>query len=447
MKHNVFLTLFVSMLVLLTGGFVEADIVVSDEVRKGLQLTVYRNFGVVKDTRNIVLPKGVNRIRFEGVAASIQPSSVILEWPSKTKMNLLSQNYEFDLVSPTKLLEKYVGKELEIIPKKERWPDTSVQQVELISIDGEEPVFRIGTKITFGHIGQVLFPYMPYNLYTKPTLIWDIESSKRQKTDVSASYMADNISWDMNYIIRIGKGGKTGILSSWLTINNGSGLNFENVNVSVATGYPQRVQMPLKKIKKNDPNEKFHIFNVDKSMDIHDNQVKQIKWLPEQQVPLKRSYLVEFDHRDTVRNKTAASASYSVIVFENNKANGLGTQLPGGIVRVFRKSASGDLFMGEEYINAIPANTDFVFKVANAPEIVGLKEKVVQKKGNTVQYTYKLVISNNRNESIKVKVRDIIENGKIIQSSTPYKKLDSSLVEWNAVVHANGSEILTYFVQ
>ena len=145
---------------LLLTGHLYADIAVTVDARKDLQLTVYRDFGVVKDIRKINLPDGANRIRFEGVATGINTESVNLEWKSGTGIELIGQSYEFDLVSPVKLMEKYVGREIEIVPRKDQWPDTGLQIAELISIHGQEPVFRIGTKITFGDIGRILFPYI-----------------------------------------------------------------------------------------------------------------------------------------------------------------------------------------------------------------------------------------------------------------------------------------------
>jgi len=226
--------------ILILAGTLSADILVNSEARKNFKIAIYQNFGVIQEVRKVSPPNGVNRIRFDNVAATIKPSSAFLQWSGEYGIEILAQSYEYDLLSPLKLLEKFIGKELEIVPSKGNWPDTVPQRAELISINGDEPVFRIGTKITFGQIGQILFPYMPENLITRPTLIWDINSPQRQEVDLTATYLADDISWSAGYTVHVDTKDNTCLLNSVITVKNNSGMDCVNAAATLVAGNVDR---------------------------------------------------------------------------------------------------------------------------------------------------------------------------------------------------------------
>ena len=146
-----------------------------------MALTIYNvNLGLVKDQRRIRLPKGIADLRFMDVAAKIIPTSVhINSLINPESLQVLEQNYEYDLLNPQKLLDKYVGKEVKLYTKNPYTEREELVTASLLSNNGQ-PIFRIGDEITFGHPGRIVFPGVPENLNSKPTLVWMLENDLRR---------------------------------------------------------------------------------------------------------------------------------------------------------------------------------------------------------------------------------------------------------------------------
>ena len=85
--------------------------------REAVSITVYnQNFGLVREVRNVDIGRGKVSLEVRDVAATIQPTTVhIKSLENPATLSVLEQNYRFDLLSPQKLLEKYVDKKVKII--------------------------------------------------------------------------------------------------------------------------------------------------------------------------------------------------------------------------------------------------------------------------------------------------------------------------------------------
>ena len=146
----------------------------------GLEVTVYNsNIGLVKDRRQIKLDKGIQELRFMDVAAQIIPTSVnIKPLAGSGGFTILEQNYEYDLLSPSKLLDKYVGRELKLYSRNPYTDKEEIVTATLLSNNEGRPVFKIGNEITFNHPGRIIFPQVPESLISKPTLVWLLDSKR-----------------------------------------------------------------------------------------------------------------------------------------------------------------------------------------------------------------------------------------------------------------------------
>jgi len=389
---------------------VSADIAVTVDARKDLQLTVYRDFGVVKDIRKVNLPEGANRIRFEGVATEINAETVTLDWKSGSGIELIAQSYEFDLVNPQKLMEKYVGREIEIVPRKDQWPDTSLRTAELISINGKEPVYRIGTQITFGDIGRVLFPYIPDNLYTKPTLLWNVYISKRQETEIVATYLTEGFSWKAGYFLHIDKRGDSGSFGGWITFINKSGLDCKNAQITFVAGDVARIHDTQPSLYDAGAPEEhcnaghssdYSFYAMSQRVTIFTNRSNQVEWIPRTAVKLKQSFLAEVSPDNGSGMDTPVIVCSSVEV-ENSQSNGLGFPLPDGIVRIFRRDADDNTrFIGERLVNDTKANGSFYIPVGSAEGVSVLRKPLAGGE------SYQLEVKNDRDKAVPVKVINI----------------------------------------
>src|ERR1700676_2269565 len=197
-----------------------------------LSVTVYNsNLALVRDVRQLTLPSRESLLRFMDIAASINPATVhFRSLTEPAKLSVLEQNYEYDLLDPNKLLQKYVGREVTMIRG-----DQEVKATLLSANNGQ--VWKIGNDIitNLGY-NSLRFPEVPDNLYERPTLLWSLENSGARKHKVEASYMTANLSWSADYVLNVAKDGTSGDLDGWVTLVNHSGAAFKNAQLQLVAG-------------------------------------------------------------------------------------------------------------------------------------------------------------------------------------------------------------------
>ena len=218
-----------------------------------LSVTVYNsNVALVRDVREIRLPAGVFPLRFEDVAASINPVTVhFRSLADPAKLGVVEQNYEYDLLDPQKLLQKYVGREVTLVrPETEagstKWTETRA----LLLSDNNGPVWKIGNEIVTGMTADSYrFPDLPENLYSRPTLVWTLENRGAGQQKVEASYLAGNMTWSSDYVLTVGRDEKSGDLDGWVTLGNSSGVAYNNAKLQLVAGEVHRTEPPARVTK------------------------------------------------------------------------------------------------------------------------------------------------------------------------------------------------------
>jgi len=145
--------------------------------QQDVAITIYNSdMGLVKDTRLIDLKTGVLELKFMDVAAKIDPTTVhITSLLDGSSLSILEQNYEYDLLSPQKLLEKYVGQKVQLATIDPATKKEEIVEATLLSTQGGN-IFRIGDRIHIGHPGRILLPGIPENLVPNPTLVWILDN-------------------------------------------------------------------------------------------------------------------------------------------------------------------------------------------------------------------------------------------------------------------------------
>ena len=210
-----------------------------------LSLTVYNSsLALVRDVRQLSLAPGESRLRFMDIAASINPAAVhFRSMTEATKLSVLEQNYEYDLLDPNKLLQKFVGREVTLVRPKLSSGTTEYDEVKatLLSLNGA-PVWKIGNEIVTGlSYESIRFPELPENLYERPTLLWTLQNSGARRHKVEASYLTSNLSWSADYVLNVGKDEANGDLDGWVTLVNHSGTAFKNAQLQLVAGDLNRV--------------------------------------------------------------------------------------------------------------------------------------------------------------------------------------------------------------
>jgi hypothetical protein len=202
---------------------------------------------LIRDVRNLTVPSGFFRLKLMDIAATVNPATVhfrSLDEPDK--LNVLEQNYEYDLLEPAKLLHKYVGKEVTLTRSYMENGSTKREDIKATLLaDNNGPVWKIGNDIvTGGYAESYRFPEVPANLFDRPTLLMSLENSGSRRQQIEASYLAGNLSWNSDYVLTVGRDDKAADLDGWVTLVNNSGTAFHNARLQLVAGDLNRIQAP-----------------------------------------------------------------------------------------------------------------------------------------------------------------------------------------------------------
>src|SRR5215467_3133901 len=221
-----------------------------------LAVTIYNSdLALVRDVRNIQLTRGTADLHFMDIAATVNPATVhFRSLTEPSRVNVLEQDYEYDLLEPDKLLRKYVGREVTLIRLRRDDNATREEEVKarLLSYNNA-PVWEIGGEIVTGmSADHIKFPELPGNLYSRPTLIWTLDNSGNTRHRVEASYLAGRLSWNADYVLTVARDDKTADLDGWVTVVNGSGTSFRNAKLQLVAGDLNRVRQNFAKAQEMD---------------------------------------------------------------------------------------------------------------------------------------------------------------------------------------------------
>ena len=449
--------------VALTSGF---------EDQTGVAITIYNvNLGLVKDQREIKLPKGTNDLRFMDVASKIIPTSVYIKsLIDPDSLQILEQNYEYDLLNPQKLLDKYVGKEIKLYYKNPYTEREEIVRATLLSNNGG-PIFKIGDEITFGHPGRIIFPGVPENLISKPTLVWLLDNSLSSPQKVEASYLTDGINWRADYVLTLNDKDDKADLSGWVTIDNKSGAVYKDAKLKLVAGDVNRVRdeyeykdkmiryakaeaAPAAPQFKEEEFFEYHIYTLQRTSTIKENQTKQISLMTAADIPVKKELLYYGAKYYYYSHYGEAISNQKVGVFvemENKKEYNLGMPLPKGIVRVYKHDTEGSLqFVGEDSIDHTPKDEKIRVKLGDAFDVVGSRKQTDWKKiaYDTYEAAFEISLRNHKKEDVTVKVVEPIPGDwTMLSSSYDYKKTEAFTAEFNIPVPQDKEVKLTYRVR
>src|SRR5438477_9887744 len=213
--------------------------------RQSVNITVYNsNLGLVRETRRLTLPNGQIALRFADVTAQIRPETVHLaSLTAPASLRILEQNYQYDLLNPAKLLDKFVGKEITLVLRHYQNNTESFEPVQatLLSNNGG-PVWRITGQIVINpsNVAEMRFPDLPKNLVATPTLVWDLENRETGLQSIEASYLTAGMNWRADYVLLVNADDTKGDLQGWVTLTNASGATFEDARLQLVAGDANR---------------------------------------------------------------------------------------------------------------------------------------------------------------------------------------------------------------
>src|SRR5512136_529265 len=437
--------------------------------QENVSVTIYNsNIGLVKDTRLIDLKSGVLELKFMDVAAKIDPTTVhIKSLLNGASLNVLEQNYEYDLLSPQKLLEKFVGQKVQLATINPETKKEEIVDATLLSTQGGN-IFQIGDKIHVGHPGRIVLSRIPENLIAQPTLVWMLENKSSKPQKVEASYLTSGINWKADYVAVLNKLDTLTDLTGWVTIDNKSGATYQNALLKLVAGDIHRVQPEMKmdyarpmaaakEVSQQFKEESFfeyHLYTLDRRTTVKDNQTKQMTLLDANQVPIKKLFIFSGSPQYYYYQMDQSPNKQKIGVFlelENAKKNNLGIPLPKGTIRVYKEDKDGSLqFVGEDKIDHTPKDEKFKIKIGEAFDVVGERIQTDYKRlsSNLFEVAFEVSLRNHKKEDIKVLVEELIPGDwEMLSNTHAYQKVTAHLVRFEAPVAKDKEEKVKYRIR
>jgi len=457
-------------------------LIAAEETRSTLQdqqsvaVTIYNeNLALVKDQRKITLSSGQNRLAFRDVSALIRPETALLRSITNAGgISLLEQNFDFDLLTPQKLLEKYVGKKVSVIRTNAATGVETTEEAMVLSANNGV-VMRIGDRIETGIPGRIVYPDVPANLRDRPTLVMSLNNSGSTQQVVELSYLTGGLSWKADYVAELNAKDDKLDLSGWVTLTNTSGATYQNAKLQLVAGDVNRVRdemRPMRTMAKMDiamaveaaPMAEeslleYHLYTLDRPTTIAENQTKQVALLSASNVPVRKELLLrgaDYYYQNSQSDLGQKMKVGVFVEFDNNESARLGLPLPKGVIRVYKKDAAGNAqFVGEDRIDHTPKNETVRLKLGDAFDVTADKKQTDFKKlpnpakGNAAfESAYEIVLKNAKKEAVTVTVQEPIPaDWKMLKSSHSHEKVASNTVQWKISIPAEAKATLSYRVQ
>ena len=228
----------VGLIAAMAGAAWAAD---AEQEKEGVAVTVYNGgYCVVREIRSLDIAAD-GSVKFTDVARNIDATTVHFKSLTDPDAKLLEQNYQYDLVSADKLLQKYIDQPIEVVCEGKTYAGS------LMSFDGAQLVLKQADgKIVMvqrpQNVRDIRFSALPGGLLTRPTLLWAVATKKPGKQLAEVTYQAGGISWHAEYVLVLSGDDTTADLSGWVSVQNNSGKTYNDAKMKFIAGDVRRVE-------------------------------------------------------------------------------------------------------------------------------------------------------------------------------------------------------------
>ncbi len=466
--------------------------------RKTVDITVYNaGLSLVREERTLSLGKGANRVQVPDIPATLDPTSLhFAGLGDPAGLRVLEQNYQYDLVNQAKLLEKYLGKEVEFLrPDPDRKKEYSVAG-RILAVGGNPEqyggggannpglVAEIGGKIELNPAGRLVLPSLPEGLILKPQLEWLLISAKEGEQRAEISYLANSISWSCDYVALLNKTDDKLDLTGWVTLVNNSGTAFKNAGLKLvagdvnivrepeyADGFQARGAMKLAAAPAPQFQQKelfeYKIYSLQRRTDVGNNESKQIELVSAVNAAARK--LLIYDGMDQSWRYWINNANYRsqqsmgeqsnakvgvYMTFRNDEKSGLGMPLPKGKVRVYKQDDDGrEQFVGEDQLDHTPKDEEVRLYLGNAFDVVGQRAQTdfrTLASGHAVEESFEIKVRNHKKETVDVMVMEHPwrwSQWEIVKTGVPFEKVDQSTIRFPVKLAPDKEKTVAYTIR
>lgn len=430
----------------------------------GVDITIYAdNQALVQDTRQITFDGKVQKVEFKNVSAQIRPETASL---AATDMRIIEQNFDYDLLSPAKIMENAVGQTITLVRTNPATGAETREQAVVLAANGGV-VLQIGNRIEVlrddGLPVRVIFDKVPPNMRADPTLSITLQGNPGTR-EASLRYLTPGLGWRADYVALYDDKSGTIDVQGWVTLTNNSGTTYENAKTVLVAGNPRMLGQSggnYRQPYRGDDSEgmveagtesgtrerlgDYYLYPLGERTTIANLQTKQVSFLDVHGAPAQHGYEIRFGWMQTSDSPISAATVYQ---FSNSAKGGLGDQLPAGIVRFYIKDARGQAqFIGENAIGHTPMGSKLSISTGQAFDVkvqpvVEARTRVNDRRWKT---TMRYTLTNALPKPVTVRV---VQGGlwgdvRISTESQKSERRDADSVVWNVTVPANGKTDLT----
>lgn len=455
-------------------SFAQTKATSTEADQQALSLTVYNsNVALVRDVRSVKLPAGTLELHFADVASQIEPETVrIVSLTGPKQLTVLEQDYRYDLLSPQKLLQFYVGKQVTLV--RQVTENNSTKEVSMkatLLSNNNGPIWKVGNQIITGMpADHYVFPSLPPDLYSKPTLVWLLDNRSAGEQKLEADYMTKSVDWNSDYVLTLPSEAMVADLSSWVTVKNSSGVNFHNAQLQLVAGQvhqarqgprPMAGRVMMMEAKAAAPGiseeglSEYHLYTIQRPVTLPNNSSKQIAFVRASGIKVKKAYEItgqpSYFYSPYHGGQPAKAPVQAHLKFKNSEANSLGVPLPEGVVRVYQADSKGRMqFVGEDHIPHTPKDEELNLYIGNAFDVTAERKQTdFQRLGSNVYETaFQITIRNHKKEAVTVDVNEpVTGTWSVLQSNYKYEKTSAFSIRFQVPVAAEGQSVLNYRVR
>ena len=445
------------------------DIRVLPQDQSALAITIYGNdLGLVNDRRTVTLEPDRNRLSLLGVSRGIIPSSAFIS--ADKPLDVLSVDYQFDLLTPAALLERSVGERVGVIRTQPTTGEESVEQATVLSVQ-DGVVLRYRDRIETGVPGRLVFDTVPEGLHPQPTLNSTVVSDTGGPLALDLGYLTTGLSWEADYIVEVNEAAQRLDIIGRATLHNTSGGDFTNASLTLVAGEVRREAQPIAQPRaamaearmmrvgaadvEREAVGDLHLYAIDEPVTLPDRQTRQITLLSTANVPMQREY-VSMGGPPMFRvpgNEPRPEQATVTLRFANDEETGPGVPLPAGLARVYTRDPAGTVrFLGEQQMPHIPVGQHADISPGRAFDVTVKREQTeyseIGAARDVFESAHRLTAANARNEAVTVKlIETIAGDWEIVDASVPHEKESADRAVWSIEVPARGATEVTYRVR